>query len=89
MGQDMNDLDKFYEGLLREVKLNASADSLLMPESFMELYIDELIDVGDIQNFQYCDNPADLTGFQRSNIGVHINGYSIDRNENTNSVKLH
>lgn len=84
----MNELDKFYEGLLKEVKLNASAEGLLMPESFMELYIDELIDVGDIQNFQYCDNPADLTGFQRSNIGVHINGYSIDRNENTNSVKL-
>ncbi len=84
----MSELDSFYEGLLKEVKLNASAEGLLMPESFMGLYIDELIDVGDIQGFQYCDNPGDLKGFQSSKLGVQINGYSIDRNENTNSVKL-
>jgi len=84
----MSELNDFYSSLLKEVKINASAEGMLMPEAFMELYIDELMDVGDIQSFQYCDNPADLAGFQRSKIGVHINGYAIDRNENTSSVKL-
>lgn len=84
----MSELDSFYQGLLKEVKLNAAAEGLLMPEAFMDIYVEELIDVGDIQSFQYCDNPAELTGFQRSNIGAHINGYSVDRNENTGSVKL-
>lgn len=84
----MSELDNFYQGLLKEVKLNAAAEGLLMPEAFMDIYIEELIDVGDIQSFQYCDNPAELTGFQRSNMGAHINGYSVDRNENTGSVKL-
>lgn len=76
----MDNLESFYEDLKKEVAVSASANGIYQQLAFMNEFVDELIDLGDIQGFVDCDNP-------KWN-GAHINGYDVEENEEMGSIRI-
>ena len=76
----MNELKDFYQGLKKDVAASASAFSIFSLEAFIGEYIHELIEIGDLQDCELCEQPGQ--------IDLALNGFNIDENENTGSIIL-
>lgn len=76
----MDELNDFYAILKKEIAIAASANGVYHQLAFINEFVDELIDLGDIQDFIDCDNP-------KWN-GAHINGYYVEENEELESIRV-
>lgn len=73
-------LNEFYKTIKSETSVRASADGSYHELAFLDLMTSDLIDIGDIQAFNDCVNPAYN--------GVHIHGFDIEENEEGDSVRI-
>lgn len=76
----MEELEVFYASLKKEVAVSASANGIYHQLAFMNEFVEELTDLGDIQGFNDCDNP-------KWN-GAYINGFDAEENEETESIRI-
>ncbi|HHP0322131.1 AIPR family protein [Acinetobacter baumannii] len=76
----MSDLYQFFKNLQKDVAASAKAFNIYSIEAFIGEFIHELIELGDLNDFEFCENPK--------HIGVYIHGFNIDTNENTEAITL-
>lgn len=74
------DLNEFFTSIKNETSVKASADGSYQQLAFLNLITSDLIDIGDIQAFNDCNNPAYN--------GAHIYGFDIEENEESSSVRI-
>ena len=63
------DLNEFFSMIKSETSVKASANGSYQQLAFLDLITSDLIDIGDIQAFNDCNNP--------SYNGAHIHGFDI------------
>ncbi|HHP0276799.1 AIPR family protein [Acinetobacter baumannii] len=76
----MSDLYQFFKNLQKDVAASAKAFNIYSIEAFIGEFIHELIELGDLNDFEFCENPK--------HIGAYIHGFNIDTNENTEAITL-
>lgn len=76
----MSDLNHFFKNLQKDVAVSAKAFNIFSIEAFIGEFIHELIELGDLNDFEFCENPK--------HIGAYIHGFNIDTNENTEAITL-
>lgn len=76
----MSDLNQFFKNLQKDVAVSAKAFNIFSIEAFIGEFIHELIEIGDLNDFEFCENPK--------HIGAYIHGFNIDTNENTEAITL-
>lgn len=76
----MSDLNQFFKNLQKDVAVSAKAFNIFSIEAFIGEFIHELIELGDLNDFEFCENPK--------HIGAYIHGFNIDTNENTEAITL-
>ena len=74
------DLNEFFSMIKSETSVKASANGSYQQLAFLDLITSDLIDIGDIQAFNDCNNP--------SYNGAHIHGFDIEDNEESDSVRI-
>lgn len=74
------DLNEFFKTIKSETSVKASADGSYKQLAFLDLITSDLIDIGDIQAFNDCNNPAYN--------GAHIHGFDIEEIEESDSIRI-
>lgn len=73
----------FFNTLKKDVAVSAAAFNIYSIEAFISEYIHELIEIGDLPDFQLCENTNHV-----GSKGAYIHGFNIDTNDNTEAVTL-
>lgn len=76
----MSELQNFFKGLQKDVAASAAAFNMFSLEAFVGEVVQELIEIGDLNDFEFCENPK--------HVGAYVHGFNIDANENTESITL-
>lgn len=76
----MSELQDFFKGLQKDVAASAAAFNMFSLEAFVGEIVQELIEIGDLNDFEFCENPK--------HAGAYIHGFNIDVNDNTESIAL-
>lgn len=76
----MSELQDFFKGFQKDVAATAAAFNMFSLEAFVGEVVHELIEIGDLNDFEFCENPKQ--------IGAYVHGFNIDTNENTESITL-
>lgn len=76
----MSELEFFFKGLQKDIATSASAFNIYSIEAFIGEFVQELIEIGDLTDFEFCENPK--------HAGAYVHGFNIDTNENTEAIIL-
>lgn len=76
----MSELQDFFRSLQKDVAASAAAFNMFSLEAFVGEIIQELIEIGDLNDFEFCENPK--------HVGAYVHGFNIDVNDNTESITL-
>lgn len=64
------ELENFYQGLQKDVSVVAKAFNTFSLEAYVSEVVKELIEIGDIEDFEFCENPK--------HAGAYIHGFNIE-----------